>query len=227
MSPGAVPGNVLIALSSTLSETWRDFAREFSIEFDERDTTLYDPERLDTSSSTVEYVVNVPTNHTFISTPVQEGVSTIISGNLKRSQLPIKYSGPVHTVTDIPLIVPVLRAPATAYPVEVKKGSSDASVVEGGPLATGEVAKLVSAFQTRLNSRVVWSGSVSMFSDAFWTGESANELFVGELSQWLFNEKSVVEIKSARHYLAKDPEKVQRRQYRIGEEMVRSVSAFA
>lgn len=223
-APGKPPGNVLVGLSSKLSETWRDFAREFSIEFDERDTTLYDATRL-SSEIDGDIVVDVPTNHTFISSPVLDGTCTIVSGNLKRSQLPIRYSGPIHTVTDLPLLMPVLRAPATAYPIELKKGSSDVAPVEGGPLAIGEAAKLVSAFQTRVNSRAIWSGSSSMFSDALWTAETSNEAFVQEITKWLLGEKSVVEVKSARHYLTKDPERLQREQYRIGEEMVCYVSA--
>ena len=94
-------------------------------------------------------------------------------------------------------------------------------MVEGGPLVTGEAAKLVSAFQSRLNSRVVWAGSLDLFSDAFNTAETGNEAFLADLTSWTFGGKSIVRVESARHYAGRDTaDKVQKEQYRIGEEMV-------
>ncbi|NYM59690.1 hypothetical protein GPV15_23960, partial [Salmonella enterica subsp. enterica serovar Typhimurium] len=40
-------GNLLVGLSSKLSESWRNFAREFGLEFGERDTMLVDHFRYD------------------------------------------------------------------------------------------------------------------------------------------------------------------------------------
>lgn len=148
---------------------YRDFAREFSIEFDERDTALYDPLHL-ASHSGSSVVVDVPAANTFSSSPILDAASGVFSTNTKKLTQPIKYSGPVHSTVDIPLLMPLLRAPSTSYPVEIKSGeNAELTPVEGGPLVTGEQAKLVSAFQTRVNSRVVWSGSHELFSDKFWT----------------------------------------------------------
>ena len=215
------PGSILLGLSPTLSETYRDFAREFGIEFDERGTTLYDPFR--SSLVLKDYVVDVPGNLSFTSSPAPEGLSTIISTSTKRLNLPIRYSGPVHQVTDNPLLIPLLHAPSTSFPIETKSASSTSSeiaVVEGGPLVVGEAAKLVSAFQTRLNSRVLVSGSIALFSDAYWTSETANAAFIEDATRWLWNEKGVVKILAARHFKSSDETRSMREQYRIGEEMV-------
>jgi oligosaccharyltransferase complex subunit beta len=212
-----VPGNVLVALSPNLGEAYRDFAREFSIEFDERDTTLYDPSS--TSVSGDKYVVDVPTNYTFSPSQDLKGHSNIISALTKGSGLPVKYSGVVHQTIDIPLLLPLLRAPSTAFPIEIKS-SGEVAPVEGGPLVAGESAKLVSGFQSRVNSRVVWSGSLDLFSDKLWTPESSNQAFVEDVTKWLFGEKGVMEVVQSKHYPTKDPSQGMKEQYRIGEEMV-------
>lgn len=213
------PGNILFALSSDLSEAWRDFAREFSIDFDERDTTVYDPFHLaPATASDASIAIDVPVNYTFISSPVYNGISTIFTPATKRISHPIRYSGPVHASVDLPLLIPLLRAPPTAYPVE-KKDGQEATPVEGGPFVAGEQAKLVSGFQSRVNSRVAWSGSVELFSNAFWTSETANAAFVEDMSKWLFGEKNVVKGLGSRHYNTHDSSMTQKEQYRVGEEV--------
>ena len=222
LSQDDVPGNLLIALSPQVSETWRDFAREFSIEFDERDTALYDP-LLSTSSSTPSTpVVDVPASLTYAAYPILDSLastSSIVSRSIVRSGKPIRYSGLVHQAVDLPLLMPVLRAPSTSYPVDISASGNGA--VEGGSLVAGEAAKLVSAFQSRANSRVVWSGSVDLFSNAYSTAETGNAAFMADVTSWAFGEKGIVRIDTARHYAALDAaKKVQKEQYRIGEEMV-------
>lgn len=224
LSSNDIPGNLLIALSPQVSETWRDFAREFSIEFDERDTALFDPVHSSKSAtpSVSAPVVDVPSSLTFSAYPVLDSLdssSSIVSRSTIEAGKPIRYSGLVHQAIDLPLLTPVLRAPATSYPVDLSSAGN--AVVEGGPLVAGEQAKLVSAFQARPNSRVVWSGSLDLFSNAFNTPETGNEAFIADLSSWTFGEKGIVRIESARHYAALDSTaKTQKEQYRIGEEMV-------
>lgn len=213
------PGNILFALSSDLSEAWRDFAREFSIDFDERDTTIYDPLHVaPVTAADGGVAIDVPVNYTFISSPVYNGVSTIFTPSTKRINHPIRYSGPVHAATDLPLLLPLLRAPATAFPIE-KKDGSERVPVEGGPFVAGEQAKLVSGFQSRVNSRVVWSGSVDLFSNKFWTLDTANAAFVEDMTKWLFGEKNVVQVLGSRHYNTHDPAMKQKEQYRVGEDV--------
>jgi len=231
--PSVKPGNVLLAVDSSLSETYRDFAREFSIEFDERDTTVYDPLHLSQSKllgedRKGEIVVEIPTNHTFISSPVLDGHATIVSPATKRMGNPILYSGVGHTTTDIPLLIPLLRAPSTAFSIEAPRSANPSTIatLEGGsgPLVSGEAIKLVSVFQTRVNSRIGFSGSLSMFSDRFWGhGSTSNEAFVGDLTKWVFQERGVVEILEARHYAKGDASRTMKEVYRIGEEMTYEV----
>lgn len=213
-------------MSPQVSETWRDFAREFSIEFDERDTALHDPlhgsSSFGSSPSSVAAPVDIPSSLTFSGYPILDSLdssASIVSRSTVESGRPIRYFGLVHQAIDMPLLIPVLRAPSTSYPVDISTAGN--GVVEGGPLVAGETAKLVSAFQSRVNSRVVWAGSLDLFSDAFDTPETANKAFLADLTSWLFGEKGVVRIESARHSAALDSaEKTQKEQYRIGEDMV-------
>ncbi|CAO3645821.1 unnamed protein product [Cunninghamella echinulata] len=73
---------------------------------------------------------------------------------------------------------------------------------------------LVASFQTRASSRISFSGSLALFSDALWedtnskkkenndSGHSVNgnEAFVTELTKWTFQEKSVLKIMDHRHH---------------------------
>lgn len=212
-----------------MSEVWRDFAREFSIEFDEQGTALYDPVNLAAGSagaaSAASRAVDIPTALTFSTYPVydsMDSVSSIVSGKTATAQRPIRYSGLVHQAIDLPLLIPILRAPSTSYPVDTTSGTSIPTPVEGGPLVAGEAAKLVSGFQTRLNSRIVWSGSVDLFRNDFSSAETANEAFIRDITQWVFGEKGIVKVEESRHFAKKDQEgtKEMKEQYRIGEKMV-------
>lgn len=214
------PGNVLFALSPEVSESWRDFAREFSIDFDERDTLVYDPLHVSPSAAIDGSIaIDVPMNYSFIASPVYNGVSTIFTPTTKRINKPVRYSGLAHTTIDLPLLLPLLRAPPTAYAIE-KRDGSEVSPVENGPHAVGEQAKLVTGFQTRLNSRAVWSGSVELFSDNFWSDDTTgNSAFVNDVTKWLFGEKNVVKVLGSRHYNTHDSTLTPKEQYRIGEDV--------
>jgi oligosaccharyltransferase complex subunit beta len=218
-SANVTPGNVLFALSPDVTEAWRDFAREFSIDFDERDTTIYDPlHTAPVAGTTGGIAIDVPVNYTYIASPFYNGVSTIFTPATKRNTKPIRYSGLAHTTTELPLLLPLLRAPATAFPIE-KKDGPEAALVEGGPFVAGEQAKLVSGFQSRVNSRAVWSGSLDLFSDNFWTEETSNAAFIEDMTKWLFAEKNVVKVLGSRHYKTHDVNKYEHEQYRVGDEV--------
>lgn len=139
-------GNMFIGLSSSVSEYWRDFAREFDVDFDDRGTSVYDL----FSGTTSSLIPVAPA-------PLSENV---IIGRTVRNGPSIKYNGIGHRRGTNPLLVDVLHAPETA--ISAEKGRA----LEGEVFATGQDIGLVSALQTKKNSRVVFSGSVEMLADS-------------------------------------------------------------
>lgn len=83
---------------------------------------------------------------------------------------PILYRGVAHSVGSSPLLVPILRAPKSAYSAEPRTGESADDSPYPSDLLLGERAALVSAMQTLDNSRITFVGSVELFSDKFWGG---------------------------------------------------------
>jgi oligosaccharyltransferase complex subunit beta len=149
--------NLLVVLSSELTEHWRDFAREFDIDFDERGHRLIDhyafDSKLDDGSHTTVIVPLINVKAPFISRETQGGP-------------PILYRGTTHEVGRLPLLSEVLTAPATSYGYDISLSDpSDAPVDDVFASASG--AGLISAFQAKNNARVAFVGSTDLFSDEF------------------------------------------------------------
>lgn len=83
------------------------------------------------------------------------------------------------------------------------------------PHAVGKSTVLVAALQGFNNARVVFSGSLDMFSDEFLSSpaqqgrsgaqrfdHAANADFVDSISQWVFKERGVLRYSDVRHYPA-------------------------
>ena len=80
--------------------------------------------------------------------------------------------------------------------------------MESLPLA-GEKAQLVTAVQARNNARILVSGSLDLFSNAFFRSKDSktgavvgNEVFCAELSKWVFAERGVLRFSDIRHHTA-------------------------
>ena len=138
---------------------------------------------------------------------------------------PVQYSGLAHSIAQgFPLAKSLLSAPATSYshnvnsPLEVEL---DGSV----PALVGGKSSLVTAFQTKNGARVVWSGSLDLFSDARMNEQSGNQDFVRDVSSWVFQEEGVLRIDQVGH--AKVGESEARDEYRIEDELVRHVTTLS
>lgn len=143
-------GNLLIGVSSSVSEFWRDFAREFDLDFDDRGTAVFDffsPSVAGSKTSGIAIPPAPLSEHVVISPAVRNGPS-------------IAYNGIGHRRGANPLIVNVLDAPPTAISSESGRAQEAEAFVSGAEIG------LVSAFQTRKNARVVFSGSVDLFADS-------------------------------------------------------------
>lgn len=189
-------GNILVGASTGAGAAIRDFAKELEIDLAERDTLMADHFNFDGSSDerhTTIVTSKFGSNEFIISKEVQDGS-------------PIIYKGIGHGLGNSPLLTPVLGASRTAYSYDVKEefeASED-------PWVAGSQAWLVSVFQARNNARVGITGSVEMFSNkaldtVLDDGKIAgNKNFARDLTQWVFQEKSVLRSADLKHSLANE-----------------------
>ncbi|KAJ1966536.1 oligosaccharyl transferase glycoprotein complex, beta subunit [Dipsacomyces acuminosporus] len=203
-----IGGNLLVAASSSLSDVHRKLGAQFGVDFDKRGTHAIDH---------IEHLRDAnTTDHTVVAARQFAQVPAILSSSVTGKKAdPVYFKGIAHTYDPTnPLLVPVLTGSRTTYSGKTSSENSSAD----SPL-TGKALGLVSAFQTRGNSRVVFSGSAYLFSDALLGAKgSGNKQFVQEISQWALQEKSVLRETGHRHYLASTGEKPEH--YRISNEIV-------
>ncbi|KAJ8323377.1 oligosaccharyl transferase glycoprotein complex, beta subunit [Batrachochytrium dendrobatidis] len=208
-------GNVLLAASSELSEVVRDFAYEFSVDFDESGTSVFDH---------FNSIHDSPSQ--IISSSFTNKTNFILSESTRQGP-PVVFQGVGHKVTGKNILTfPILTASHSAYSYD----SKDTDPLLGGPLL-GETISLASAFQARNNARVVFVGSTSLFSNKyaklkvpFKNSQSicGNAAFSADISKWVFQEKSVVQITNTKHHRVNETD--QHGIYRIKDEMIYSAT---
>ena len=150
-------GNILLASSSSTSESLRDFARELDIDLPPRDSFFADH---------FSYHPDSTRNHTLVTLDSENfsklsHVDAIFSKETRDSK--IVYRGAAHGLGSGPFLLPLLKAKGTSY---VYDGKEDLDTVED-PYVAGTQAFLVSAFQAKNNARVVITSSLDMFSDEY------------------------------------------------------------
>ncbi|KAJ3089857.1 hypothetical protein HK102_005314 [Quaeritorhiza haematococci] len=219
-------GNVLVATSSSVSEFIRDLSIEFSADFDERNTAVFDHfnQVLASSSSSGPVIASSE----FVGNDVALlPRSADGSGISKKEDIPpVLFRGVAHRITGKnPLITALLVGSATSYSFDVNE-SEDTAVHPESPFVGHKVA-LVSALQARNNARVVFAGSSDMFSDEFINmpvevagkkyPKSGNLFFTKEITKWTFHEKGVLAVKHTHHH--REDETQQHGIYRIKEKL--------
>lgn len=134
-------GNVLLGASQGIKEAARDFAIEFSVEFDEAETRVFDSfNRKD------DYIIPhvIPNSHVF-STPTA----------------PLLYKGIGHKVSGKNnLVFSLLNGSPSAY----SYSTGDNEWMNGTPMLGTDVG-LVSVMQALNNARVGFFGSIDFFTD--------------------------------------------------------------
>ncbi|KAK3867607.1 hypothetical protein Pcinc_026962 [Petrolisthes cinctipes] len=190
-------GNVLVAGSRDAADLIRELVTEVGVEMDEEGAAVIDH---------LHYDANDDGQHTLIAAPSSGLIeSDVMVG--PSDGTPILYRG-TGLITDAenPLVLPVLRAPSTSYCYNPTQAITDY------PHATGQNMLLVAALQARNNARVVVSGSLEFFSDAFimasvqtpqgsFHERSGNGKVVEALSRWVFKEEGVLRVVSIDHHL--------------------------
>lgn len=195
-------GNVLVAGSRDAADLIRELVTEVGVEMDEEGAAVIDH---------LHYDSNDDGQHTLVAAPSSGLIDSEVMTGVKDT-VPLLYRG-TGLITDVdnPLVLPVLRAPSTAYSYNPSQPITDY------PHATGQNMLLVAALQARNNARVVVSGSLEFFSDAFITaavqtpqGEkferSGNGKVVESLSRWVFREEGVLRVVSVDHHLVGENE---------------------
>ena len=134
-------GNVLLCASEDVKDAVRDFAIEFSVEFDEAKTRVFD------SFNTQDgYVIpNVIQNSYVFSKP----------------SAPLLYKGIGHKLSGKNNLVFSLL---TGYPSSYSYALGDNEWMDGNPILGNDVG-LVSVMQARNNARVGFCGSIDFFTD--------------------------------------------------------------
>jgi len=190
--------NVFMAVGSELGKPLRDVASDCNVEFDEEESFVIDHFNYNISDSEHTLLVLDPSN--------------IVSASIifeKPVDAPILFRGIGQDIEeDSALLFSVLSGTSTTYSYEPNAEIEELHVA-------GKKTSLVSALQARNNARVVFAGSVEMFSDKFFNSpvqkfsvdgnskkyeKSGNEQFAKQLVQWVFQERGILKAVNIQHH---------------------------
>jgi len=181
--------SVLVAASPDVSEPVRELAAECGLEFDEKDAFVIVHFNYDVSDAGGEHSIIVADK--FVKSAIILGEDEIA---------PVLFRGIGHAIVADDkdrLITEVLTGSSTSY------SHVPTSAISSFPHVAGVSTLLVSALQARNGARVVFTGSIDMFSDEFFGKEAqvcgtnqarqaGNEEFAEELTEWLFHERGIL-----------------------------------
>ncbi|KAJ1950052.1 oligosaccharyl transferase glycoprotein complex, beta subunit, partial [Linderina macrospora] len=201
-------GNLIVAASHQLSDLQRKLALQFGVVFEKRGSEVVD------HTDHLAVAAN-QTDHRVVASRQFAKVDAVLSKKVVDGK-PVLFKGIAHTYdASNPLLVPLLTGAQTTY-------SANPNGVRSDIVLAGKSLGLVSAFQTRSNARVVFSGSADLFTNKLLSQKTAaNTQFVKEVSQWAFQEKSVLRSTAHRHHFAATGETPEH--YRINNEIVYEV----
>jgi oligosaccharyltransferase complex subunit beta len=198
-------GNILIAAGQNLGEAIRDLTAEFGFELDEDTTRVVDHFHYDSKLDDGSHAAVIADHSLLIKAP------TITGSNTKT---PLLFRG-VALLPDKenPLVLEVLRASSTSY------SHHPSRPISLFPSGIGRNIALIGALQARNNARVVVSGSLEFFSNAFFDAavnpaeaeenvavsksqKSGNEDLAVSLALWAFKESGVLKVGAVEHHRA-------------------------
>lgn len=195
-------GNVLIAGSESTGDVLRELASEVGFEVDEEGAFVIDHLNFDVSDEG-QHTKLLVSSENLIDAPVIVGT--------KKDVAPLLYQGTgILADSENPLVLPLLTADSTAYSYQPDQP------IKEYPHAVGKDTVLIAGLQARNNARVVFSGSLSFFSDEFFTSsienaqngvkspKSGNEDVATAISQWVFKEHGRLRVKSVNHHKASE-----------------------
>ncbi|GAA6011546.1 hypothetical protein JCM10207_002654 [Rhodosporidiobolus poonsookiae] len=199
--------DLLLVVSPDSAELWRDFAREFEVDPDDRGQVVVDHFAFDAARDDGA--------HTTLTVPVSSVPAPFVSEATRKGPA-VLYRGSGHYAGRQPLLTNLLHASSSAF-----SGDADSSAPPEDARLAGSSIGLVSAFQARNNARVVLAGSVDLFSDAFMTSETGNEGFASDLAAWNFKKTGIVRVEESKHVFAETGEPVP--MYRVKSDLTYTV----
>ena len=155
--------------------------------------------------------------------------ATAITGG--KSHSPLLYQG-TGLVADgnNPLLIEILTASYSAY-----SHNPDEMITEY-PHSAGKSTLLIAGLQARNNARVVFSGSLDFFSDAFFTAstekavgkgqkseKSGNQELAAALARWCFKQSGVLRVTNVNHHLVGENSPPAVGTYTINDDIVFSI----
>ncbi|XP_075882604.1 dolichyl-diphosphooligosaccharide--protein glycosyltransferase 48 kDa subunit [Nelusetta ayraudi] len=191
-------GNVLVAASSDIGDPLRELGSECGIEVDEEKTAVIDHHNYDVSDPG-EHSLIVADPENLLKAPTIVGAAT---------DKPVLFKG-VGMVADPsnPLVLDILTGSSTSYSYFPDRP------INQYPHAVGKNTLLIAGLQARNNARVVFSGSLDFFSDAFfnsavqkatpgsqWHEKTGNMELAEALSRWVFKEAGVLRVGDVTHH---------------------------
>ncbi|GAA5807467.1 hypothetical protein MFLAVUS_000828 [Mucor flavus] len=193
-------GNILAATGVDASDNVRALAAEFDIELDTE--TVFDHTNFDNE------------DHSLITTNEIIAPTTIIDA--KSIEAPVLYTGTGLSVGKLPLSTAILTTGPDSFLADSYNKRTN---------AVGSIT-LVGSMQTRNNARVTFVGSLDLFSDklidaSVKESKSGNQEFIAQLSQWTFQEKSVLKVVGHSHHKQNDTEQLD--WYRVKDDIVYDV----
>jgi len=195
-------GNVIMAGDKGMSELTREIAGEFGVEFEKKRSVVVD--------------------HFSYASGLDQGGKhmVVVSDRLVRNEkvlggeagreggvAPVVFRGVGVTVEgDNVLALPILTGASSTYSAVPNKEipSSSSSLANAG-----KALGLITAVQARNNARVIVSGSLDFFSDAFFahtlegTGKGVgNKVVALEMSKWGLGERGILRASNVTHHRA-------------------------
>jgi len=180
-------------VNSNISEPVREVANECGVDFDEEQTAVIDHMHFDASDE--------QGHHTLIALS-KVNVIPVITGT---PSAPILFSGVGHAATEgSRLLFRILTGTQTTY------SANPSLPVTDYPQSVGKDTLLVTAIQARNNARIIFSGSLDLFSNKLFNSpvsvvggskfdKSGNEQFATDLSKWVFQERGLLRVHSLTH----------------------------
>ncbi|CAH1421633.1 unnamed protein product [Lactuca virosa] len=192
--------DLIVAADANASDLIRNIAAECGIDFDEDQSAVV----IDHGSYAVSETEG---DHTLIAADdfIQ---SDVLLGSTK-IEAPVLFKGIGHSLNPAnSLVLKVLSASPSAYSANPK------SKLSSPPSLSGSSISLVSVVQARNNARIVFSGSLDLFSNKFFKSpvqksgssnkyaKSGNQQFATEISKWVFHERGHLKAVNVRHHRA-------------------------
>jgi oligosaccharyltransferase complex subunit beta len=202
-------GNVLLGLSadSSTPSSISSLLLELDINLSpDRNSVVVDHFNYDTASAAEKHdVLLVPRPG-----PLRPDVKNFLGGDGVLA-LPKTVGQSLGSAS--PLLVPILKAPVTAYSYNPKEEGESVEDL----FATGSQLMLISAMQARNSARFTVLGSLEMLEDKWFDAsvkgsdgkstKTVNREFAKQLSAWTFKEVGVLKVGKISHYEITDASK--------------------